>query len=138
MDLPITIDTRRLIELELVLGKIGDPAALRTVLDRLGQAGEDAARERIEDTKTSPAGEKWDAWSQRYARTRGTQHSLLVGEQSLLESMTHTVDDDAVQWGSNLVYAKRQNAARPYLGIGDIESEAFDEIMADWFDGVTQ
>jgi len=78
-------------------------------LDAVGQTLEDSARKRITQTKQAPDGKRWTPWSESYAETRGSQHSLLRDEGHLGDSMDHTVDGSAkvVFVGSNLVYAGR-------------------------------
>jgi phage virion morphogenesis protein len=95
-------------ELERLIATVQAATAADThaMLDAIGQQQEDAARRRIYETKSSPDGERWPAWSRAYAETRGAQHSLLLGEGELAESMTHEVlSRDAVEIGSPMVYA---------------------------------
>lgn len=122
----ITIGTR---ELEQLIARVRDASEADTydMLDAVGQQQEDAARRRILETKRSPGGERWAPWSEAYARTRGPQHSLLRNEGHLADSLTHNVvGKDAVEVGSNMVYAGRhlfgdgfvlrgRIPARPYL-----------------------
>ncbi len=65
---------------------------------------ESSTRERIHETKATASGDAWPEWSVRYAKTRQIQHSLLVGEGDLLDSVTSFHDDGAAGVGSNLVY----------------------------------
>jgi phage virion morphogenesis protein len=82
---------------------MGDTTALA---DAIGDQQEQSARRRIRETKRAPNGKRWKAWSRSYAKTRGPQHSLLVGEGDLADSITHTVVSPLeVQVGSNLAYA---------------------------------
>jgi len=96
--------------------------SLTDVLDTLGQQQEDAARERIRDTKKSPDGTRWKAWSRSYAKTRESQHSLLRDSGALDNSMTHVVDTagKAVEIGSNMVYARAQ-----LRGYGKLPARAY-------------
>jgi phage gpG-like protein len=75
------------------------------LLDNIGQQQEDAARRRISETKRTPDGKRWEPWSERYAKTRKSQHSLLRDSGALLDSFTHQVQEDAVAVGSNMKYA---------------------------------
>lgn len=116
-------------ELELLRDRMmrASEAELDGVLSEIGQTLEDSARRRISETKRSPSGQRWDPWSRRYAKTRGPQHSLLVGTGNLRDSLTHQIDSSRyeVTVGSNLVYAGRHLfgddegaggiPARPYL-----------------------
>ena len=113
-------------------------AGVHELLDAVGQQQEDAARKRITDTKKTPGGTSWKAWSLDYAKTRGSQHSLLQGEGDLADSMTHQLDvgSAAVEVGSPMVYAGAQLygyegiPAREYLDTdgGFADPEARDEL----------
>lgn len=92
---------------------------LRALLDAIGQQQEDSARRRITETKTAPDGTRWPAWSKSYAETRKAGKSLLRDEGHLADSLTHVVDgNDAVEVGSNMVYAARHlyGDAQPLRG----------------------
>jgi phage virion morphogenesis protein len=120
----ITIGTR---ELERLIQRVAlaTDADTHDMLDAIGQQQEDSARRRIGETKMGPNGKRWAPWSASYAKTRGAQHSLLVGEGNLRDSLTHSIiDKSSVEVGSNLVYAGRhlfgdhnggRIPARPYL-----------------------
>lgn len=137
----VTIDIRQLTSLGEVFRR-ASRAGVGQILDEVGQAAEDGARERISDTKESPDGEKWKAWSERYAKTRHGGNSLLQSEGGLLDSLTHNVGSDFTMAGSNLVYASRQFfgddegpgsiPSRQALGIGEHEREAFGDIVEHW------
>jgi phage virion morphogenesis protein len=110
---------KRFSDLQYVLGANTDLA------DAIGEQQAASAKRRIMDTKRDPAGRRWKPWSERYAKTRETQHSLLMSTGALHDSITHQVVDAAqVRVGSNLVYAgvhlfgssgKQKIPARPYL-----------------------
>lgn len=98
------------------------------LFDQIGAVLESSTRERIGETKRGPLGEVWPAWSPDYAATRRPGHSLLVGEQSLLDSIQAVSNSEQARVGSNMIYAARQHfgdddgagiPARPYLGISD-------------------
>jgi len=100
------------------------------LLDIIGATVESQTRRRIEDDKSSPVGVPWAAWSEAYADTRHSGHSLLEGEGHLLASMTHTVGLISVEVGSNQVYAAthqfgdpgRNIPARPSLGLSSADA----------------
>jgi hypothetical protein len=105
----------------------------------IGAQQRDAAKRRILQTKKAPDGKSWAPWSERYAKTRKKQHSLLVGERHLETSMTfEPVSPGEVIVGSPLVYARalllgypqRKLPARPYLdtGSGFADSRDRDEL----------
>jgi len=95
------------------------------LLDTMGAVVESQTRRRIETEKESPAGESWDDWSPRYAKSRHGGHSLLMNEGNLHDSIQFLVTGGAVEIGSNLVYAAPQQFGlesrnipeRPWLGI---------------------
>jgi phage virion morphogenesis protein len=98
------------------------------LFDQIGAVLESSTRERIGATKRGPLGEVWPAWSPAYAATRRPGHSLLVGEQSLLDSIQSYATADQARVGSDMIYAAIQHfgadddggiPARPYLGISD-------------------
>jgi phage virion morphogenesis protein len=100
------------------------------LLDAIGAVVESQTRDRIQNQKASPEGDPWPAWSEAYAATRGAGQSLLQSEGFLLDSIDAIPKSSAVEVGSSLVYAKRQQLgdgggdddgipAREYLGLSD-------------------
>ena len=86
--------------------------------DHIGQVMEDNARKRIRETKRAPSGKRWKPWSDSYKQTRGPQHSLLVGEGDLADSITHVVHGPLeVEVGSNLDYAAAHLFGLPDQGL---------------------
>ena len=131
-----------------VFSKLENPD-LKPLMDMLGAEGESQTRRRISEEKTSPAGEPWVAWSADYAETRHAGHSLLQGEGSLLDSQQYQVTaDDAVEWGSNLIYAAIQHfggeevdiniPARESLGLSAENREDMYELVVDWAEDLMQ
>ena len=114
-------------------------ADLYPMLDAIGQTIEDNARRRIFESKREPNGKRWKPWSERYAKTRKSHHSLLQDTGALADSLTHTVDGKEVVVGSNLVYAathqwgdeERKIPARPYLSGEGFEDESEREELRD-------
>jgi phage virion morphogenesis protein len=110
------------------------------LLDALGAEIESQTKLRIESEKESPAGEAWPGWSARYAKSREGQHSLLMGEGHLYETITRVVHGDSVEVGTNRIYGavhqfgfdERNIPARAYLGISS-ENEEDLEDTADRF-----
>ncbi|HXG47690.1 MAG TPA: phage virion morphogenesis protein, partial [Methylomirabilota bacterium] len=98
------------------------------------------------EEKTAPDGTAWPAWSPRYANTRHSGHSLLRAEGGLLDSIQFLVSDDAVEVGSNLVYAathqfgdaKRKIPPRPYLGLSAQDQADIERLLINTLDGVLQ
>ncbi|OOZ41665.1 phage virion morphogenesis protein [Solemya pervernicosa gill symbiont] len=129
-----------------VLHTLENPDLL-PLLDALGMELESQTRRRISDEKTAPDGTPWDEWSERYAETRHQGQSLLQGEGNLLDSIQYeVVGGDAVEWGSNLIYAAIHQhggtadmapgpaavPAREYLGLSRGNANDLDAIALDW------
>lgn len=103
----IVIGTRQLEQLIARVAAASD-TELYPLLDAIGQQQEDSARRRIRETKRAPDGTRWEPWSEDYAKTRGPQHSLLVGEGNLADTLSHEVGSEKdVYVGSSMVYAGR-------------------------------
>lgn len=110
------------------------------LLDAIGAELESSTRRRIDEEKESPEGDAWAVWSPNYARTRDGQHSLLIGENELLDSIQYAIDGRGfVDLGSNLVYAathqfgdpERNIPERPYLGVSSDDEAALEAAIAD-------
>jgi phage virion morphogenesis protein len=78
----------------------------RGLMQTVGAVVESQTRKRLANEKRSPDGTPWEAWSEQYAGTRHGGHSLLEGDGNLIDSLTHEVSADAVEIGSNLIYAR--------------------------------
>lgn len=95
------------------------------LLDALGAEMESQTHERLQETKQGPDGDDWESWWDSYAQSRHSNHSLLMGEGNLDDSIQYLVEKGAVEVGSNLAYAAthqfgdedRGQVARPYLGV---------------------
>jgi phage virion morphogenesis protein len=122
----LQVDTRGIERLARRIGKLAS-AQRGALLDAIGFEVEDQTRRRIADEKRAPDGTPWPDWSPRYAQTRHGGHSMLQGEDDLLDSIQYLVRGDQVEVGSNLVYAAIHQfggaevgipiPARPYLGV---------------------
>ena len=119
----------------------------RELMDSIGTEVATQTKRRISDEKTSPSGEAWAAWSDRYAATRGDGQSLLQSENHLLDSITHLVElaGKEVDVGSNMVYAAIQNfggaevgkpelPAREYVGLSAENRMDVMMVASDWLD----
>ena len=95
----------------------------------VGELLASAAKERIATEKAGPDGAAWVPWSEAYDETREARHSLLVEENSLLESVQVYASGEGVAVGTNLVYAATHQfgrdevniPARPYLGMSEVD-----------------
>jgi len=118
------------------------------VLEALGAEVESQARRRIADEKTSPNGEPWKPWAERYAKTRHGGQSLLQGEGSLLDSIESAVSGDILEVGTRLVYGPlhqfggtgdmppgpREVEAREFLGVSEANEADLNRILDEYFD----
>lgn len=95
------------------------------LLDILGSEAESQVRRRIRDEKTGPDGVAWAPWSKAYEEQRPNKGGILELGGDLGDSITYEVGNDAVEVGSNLIYALVHNEGfeemhipeRRYLGI---------------------
>lgn len=125
--------------------------------EQVGAEMESQIRVRISDTKQSPDGDPWPAWSTHYAATRHGGQSLLQADGDLLDSITYAASADSAEAGSNMIYAGVQNEgaeqgefgetgrgqpipfgdipAREFVGVGDDDMAGIEAVMDDWLDG---
>ncbi len=117
-------------------------------LDAVGAELESQTRRRIESEKSGPEGGRWANWSKGHARTRHGNQSLLQGSGALLDSIRNEVVGDAVEAGSNVVYAAAHQCgldisilstgrrvtipARPFLGLSAENEADILEVVNDW------
>jgi len=124
----------------------------RDILEAVGAIVESQTRRRISVEKTDPlTGQQWAEWSEAYAASkhgndanhrphpgelRSSQgHTLLVLDGGLLDSIQYLVSTgEEVEVGSNLVYARRQNAARRFLGLSKDNEREVVSIIDDYLD----
>lgn len=135
------IEIEGLIEIDRVLGRLSR-LDLAGLADAAGDLLVSSTKRRIHEEKQGPEGEGWPAWSPGYAASRiaGT-HSLLVGENHLLDSVWNHASGDVVRIGSNLAYAAvhqfgsrdGDTPARPYLGVSEADRDAIVRMALDLF-----
>lgn len=137
---------RRMREFSRTLSKAGG----RVLLEAVGAIVESQTRRRISDEKTAPDGKKWEEWSEGYAASKhgadaahdphpgalreSQGHSLLELDGGLLDSIQFLITGEEVEVGSNLKYARRQNAQRPFLGLSKDNEREVVEIIDDFLD----
>lgn len=119
-------------------------APTRDMFEDLAAEGEAQTRFRIANEKRAPDGTPWPDWSEQYAETRHSGHSLLQGEGDLLDSMGAFVylDGTGAEWGSDLIYAathqfgdsERNIPQREYLGITPENEADLERIMDSWME----
>ncbi len=117
-----------------------------TLLAGIGAEVTDQTYQRIRRGKTAPDGSAWPEWSDDYAKTRGSQHSLLVGKEgsnSLYASIVWELQSDGEVWvGSDKKYAAAQNEgypennlpARQFLGLSDDDISDVQAMLDDFID----
>jgi len=109
----------------------------------IGALLESSTQERIATEKQGPDGEAWAGWSEAYAATRGSQHSLLMGEGDLLGSVQNYSTGTTAEVGTPLVYGAihhfggaevgKNIPARPYLGVSAQDrADIRDLVISDW------
>lgn len=108
MSLRLTSNLAEIQRLGVRLNALGnlDRAAL---LEGIAAEVESQTRRRLSDEKEAPDGTPWPEWSDNYAATRQSQHSLLESSGSLIDSIESVVSDDRAETGSNLIYAAIHN-----------------------------
>ena len=123
--------------------RAGDPEALTAALAALMET---QVKRRISDEKTAPDGSTWQAWDPAYARTRKANHSLLVNDQNLMDSIAGSSNDHEAVVGSEMIYARvhqegwpeRGIPARPFLGLSQENVNEIDQTVNDWMEGLFQ
>lgn len=89
----------------------------RKILENVGVLVVGQTQHRIEQEKASPDGEKWQEWSETYAKTRHSGQSLLQSEGDLVQSIAYQVHGNELEVGSDEVYAGTQNYGLPEKNI---------------------
>ena len=115
----------------------------RGLLSAMGAEVESQTKDRIEDKKRAPNGRPWAPWSPGYAATRHGNHSLLINEGHLQNSIAWQLAGDTVRIGSPLEYAathqfgapERNLPARPFLDVALEDSDdrqQLEDILGRW------
>lgn len=120
------------------------------LLDGLGSLVESQTHKRLRDDKTDPNGTPWKPWSESYAGkkhglnaghlphpgelTSSQGHAILFLDGHLDDSLTHAIAFDEVEIGSNLKYARRQNAARQFMGLSGENNDEAVGVIEDFLD----
>lgn len=140
----ITADTSALDRLQDQLRKLSAWQS-SNLLDNVGAIVESQTRRRISDEKTAPDGTSWAPWSERYAKTRNANQSLLVSQGYMLDTLLHqSVGRSDVEIGSNKVYAPTHQAGssripeRPFLGLSRSNEDEVVSVVEDWLAGVVK
>ncbi|WP_241185125.1 phage virion morphogenesis protein [Klebsiella grimontii] len=99
------IGAEKLQQMRMAIEKLSDSSLQQELLESIGAVVESQTRRRISDEKTSPAGERWEEWSEGYRKTRSGNQSLLQGNGDLLDSIQYIVERGRVHVGSPLSYS---------------------------------
>lgn len=107
----------------------------RKLLSQLGDSMVEQSRERIDETHDGPNGEKWQEWSDSYARSKKPKVDLLHASGDLMDDISKAIGKDSVTVGSDLIYAlvqqdgdeERNIPDRPYLGVSKEDLEELGE-----------
>lgn len=118
------------------LGRLNE-TQLAQIMYEVGALIEDQTKLRIADDKTSPEGSPWEPWSQGYAASRSTRHSLLVGAGDLRDSIQNYSAGHEAIVGSPLIYAAPHQfgsptqgiPARPFLGLSADNRTAIEDLV---------
>lgn len=116
---------------DAALGRLSRPRA-RDLLERIGAMVVSSTQRRISQDKQAPDGTVWEPWSDGYAATRHSGHSLLRDTGALLESIDAEVRGDELLVGSPLKYARHVQRARPFLGLSRGDEDDIAEMVDDW------
>lgn len=88
----------------------------KPINEAIGAALEQNANLRF-DTKTDPAGNPWREWAPSTAKARAAEGrgTLLEYTGRLRDSLTHVADNDSVEVGFGVPYARYVDKVRPLL-----------------------
>ncbi len=122
-----------------------DPIDFTPLMESLSQLLVSQTQDRIATQNQSPTGEKWHPWSSKYAKTRKSNHSLLISGGTLLQSIYGQSTENEAIAGSNMLYARihqkggqtgRNHAAtipaRPYLGLSEDNKAEVRSVVLDY------
>jgi phage virion morphogenesis protein len=137
----VEVDTKALKRLDDRLKNLAKPRTAE-LLDALGMLIVGQTQRRIHKEKTAPDGTDWQEWSERYAKTRHANHSLLENEGYLVQGMQHVVSGDEVHVGTNMIYGATQQfgrgpiPARPYLGLSAENTDEVVQVCEEFLDSL--
>ncbi|TBW58553.1 phage virion morphogenesis protein [Marinobacter halodurans] len=147
MSVSLRTDFSDVDRLQTRIGRLANPDR-RALGEQLGSLVESQTRRRISEDQESPDGVPWAPWTAAYAKRRHGGHSLLQGEGNLMDSIGFDVQDDHVEVGSNLIYARIHQEggepdmapgpagipARPYLGFSQDNLAEIEAVADRWLD----
>lgn len=147
MSVSLRTDFSGIERLQARIGRLANPDR-RALGEQLGSLVESQTRRRLSEDQESPDGVPWAPWTPDYAKSRHGGQSLLQGEGDLIDSITFDVQNDQVEVGSNLIYARIHQEggeagmapgpagipARPYLGFSNDNLAEIQAVADRWLD----
>lgn len=149
MSFAIQIDVSDLKPMQKAIKRLAE-LDFSDLMGNLASEVESQTRERISETKRGPDGRLWKKWSKKYAgskhgppshephpgeRIRSGIHSILYLEGNLLDSIqSDTAGPMEFEVGSNMIYARRQQADRPFIGLGKRDREDLVDMAEVWLE----
>ena len=141
----ISFDVQGLPQLKARINKLASRSNFNELLEGIGAEIESQTHRRLQEEKQSPEGEPWPVWSDSYAQSRHSGHSLLMNEGKLDDSIQFVVEGDEIHVGSNLIYAAVQHFGgeeiekpnlkpRAYLGLSDENLNDIEALVDNWAD----
>ena len=123
---------------------------MRDLMENIGSEVEAQTRTRINDEKEAPDGSEWADWSKAYAgsdhgaknhaahsgslRASGG-HSMLQLSGELLDSITsESKGSNQTLVGSNMVYARKVNKQRQFLGLSTQNRSDIENLVVDFLE----
>lgn len=117
-------------------------ADLNRMVNDIAGVVESQTRRRLELEKTGPDGGAWAPWSEAYADSRHSGHSLLIDTQGMLDSIESGSSGLEAKVGvyvnhaGFLQFGTDKMPARPYLGLSADNRAEIEQLVVDMLDGV--
>ena len=105
---------------------------IRVAQRRVADTIKGQVERRIATEKRDPNGLPWAPWSPGYARTRGSQHSLLVDTGDLLDSFVVVSEGSEVHMGTEIEYAPKNDKERPFMGLSTDNKSELTAMLLAW------
>jgi phage gpG-like protein len=125
-----TVDTTPVANAVRGLERFGDDVR-REGLKKLAAMVKARTLERF-GSKKGPGGGRWSRWSDRYAETRTSRHSLLVATGLTKRTISVRSSATGIRVGSPRTYAAAVQAERPFLGIGQGDVKPLERTLGSW------
>lgn len=93
---------------------------------------------RVSTEKTDPDGSPWASWSDSYAESRQSFHSLLINSKELFRSFRIVLGREAALMGTEVPYASfvqkgtSTMPARPFLGVSSSNLQDMQARLDEW------